>query len=291
MKKILFCYLITASASGLFAQPGVNKFVPLFNGRDLSGWDTYLGKPDSSAQIPGLARNDQGKYTEAVGLNRDPLGVFTVVQEEGQPAIRISGEVFGAITSQRAYDNFHLRLQFKWGERRFPPRQTQQRDSGILYYCVGEPGQNGYFWLESQECQVQEGDCGDYWAVDKARADITAVADTGHTPASPRYRYDRKGSPVVFGYGTVGGPRCWKATDYEKPTGEWNTVDIIAYRGTVRHLINGKENQVITRSRHRVNDREVPLTKGRIQIQSEGAEVFYRRIEIKPLSRMPGTNP
>jgi hypothetical protein len=82
-------------------QPG-EGWEPLFNGRDIVGWDTWLGKP--------------------YGLNSDPKGVFSVVQVDGSSAIRISGEVYGALTTRAEYENYHLRFEFKWGERRWPPR-------------------------------------------------------------------------------------------------------------------------------------------------------------------------
>jgi hypothetical protein len=44
---------------------------------------------------------------------------------------------------------------------------------------------------------------------------------------------------------------------------------------------------VLTGSRQVVDGKEVPLTKGRIQLQSEGAEVFYRNIALRPISKIP----
>ena len=66
-------------------SPAQEGWTSLFNGKDLFGWDTWLGKP--------LKANDP------IGLNKDPRNVYTVVDVDGQPAIRISGEIFGAITA------------------------------------------------------------------------------------------------------------------------------------------------------------------------------------------------
>jgi hypothetical protein len=112
----------------------------LFNGRDLTGWDTWLGIPDKSVSGLELPRDAEGRYTSALGLNVDPKRVFSVVEVDGAPAIRISGEMFGALTGKDEYDDFHLRLEFKWGEKKWPPRENAVRDSGILYYAVGEHG-------------------------------------------------------------------------------------------------------------------------------------------------------
>jgi len=244
-----------------------DDWTPLFNGKDLSGWDTWLGKPF--------------KGTEPVGLNTDPQKVYTVVDVDGKPAIRISGEVFGAITSKEEYGNYHLKLEFKWGEKKWPPRENAVRDSGLLYHCVGKHGAAGTFWMQSQECQIQEKDCGDYWSVAGAIVDVEGE------------RKDDKG-PIIFKKGgtkfTVPskgtGSRIVKQPDNEK-AGAWNTIELLTVGGTSVHLVNGKVNMILTNSRRKDGDKEVPLTKGKLQLQSEGAEVFYRNIVVKPLKAIP----
>jgi len=74
----------------------------LFNGKNLDGWDTYIG--------PDL--NDSGKFISAlpIGLNNDPRHVFTVVKADGENLIRISGENWGAISTVKEYENYHLQL-------------------------------------------------------------------------------------------------------------------------------------------------------------------------------------
>jgi hypothetical protein len=249
------------------ADDDKNGWKPLFNGKDLAGWDTWLGKPF--------------KRTEPVGLNKDPQKVYTVVEVDGKPAIRISGETFGALTSKDEFENYHLRLEFKWGEKKWPPREKAVRDSGLLYHCVGPHGAQGTFWMQSQECQIQEKDCGDYWSVAGAIVDVEGERKGG------------KGA-IVFKKGgsrfTVPskdtGSRIVKDPDNEKPTGQWNTIELLAVGGTSVHIVNGKVNMILTNSRRRVDGKEVPLTRGKIQLQSEGAEVFYRNVGVKPLMKI-----
>ena len=108
-------------------------------------------------------------------------------------------------------------------------------------------------------------------------------------------RKDGKG-PVYFKKGgtkfTVpskesGGNRIVKSPDNENPTGQWNTIELYTVGQTSVHLVNGKVNMILTGSRQKVDGKEVPLTKGKIQIQSEGAEVFYRNITIRPIEVIP----
>ena len=73
----------------------------------------------------------------------------------------------------------------------------------------------------------------------------------------------------------------------EKPAGQWNTIELLCFEGTSVHVINGVVNMVNTNSHLLIDGREVPLTKGVIQLQSEGAEVFFRNIEIRPIDKIP----
>lgn len=101
---------------GMRAEGG---WTPLWNGTDLDGWTTWMREPAPSSEVPGLKRDADGKYTEPIGSGRDPLKVFTVVSDlDGRPAIRISGEVFGELRTKRAFKDYHLKLQFKWGEKK-----------------------------------------------------------------------------------------------------------------------------------------------------------------------------
>src|SRR5437879_688833 len=45
-------------------------WIPLYNGIDLSGWDTWLGQPFGEK--------------ESIGLNKDPRKVYTLVEEDGK---------------------------------------------------------------------------------------------------------------------------------------------------------------------------------------------------------------
>ena len=108
---------------------------PLFNGKDLAGWDTYMNKPDRSWDVPGLKRATNGVYLQATGKNNDPLKVFNVEKVEGQPAIHLSGQGFGTMTTTGTFTNFHLRLQVKWGELKWA-NSAHSRDAiaGLLYF-------------------------------------------------------------------------------------------------------------------------------------------------------------
>jgi hypothetical protein len=237
------------------------SWTPLFNGSDLAAWDTWLGKP--------------------VGLNSDPAGVFSVVRLTDGPAIRISGEIFGALTTREEYGNYHLRFEFKWGDKRWPPREGAVRDSGCCYHSVGPHGASYGFWMRSFEFQIQEGDCGDFYGLAGVIVDCEAVRRNPDDPGSEMIY--KKGAPKIVGHTK----RIIKDRDHERPRGEWNIMELFCVGQTSVHVVNGKATMILTGLRHSVDDREVALTHGRIQFQSEGAEVFYRNIAVRPIREIP----
>ncbi len=249
------------------------KWVRLFNGKDLEGWETYLG--------PKYDMIQEKFDGEPIGANIDPNDIFSVVEVEGELAIRISGEFFGGINTLQEFENYHLQLQFKWGQKKWVPRKDKKRDSGLLYHGIGNHGEHDTFWLRSQECQIQEGDVGDYWGVGNAMFDIPA-SDTSDFKV-----YHPNGQLTTFSTTSDHGRHCIKYPDAEKPTGEWNTVDLFCVGDTSVHMVNGKVNMILYNSRYFDGSKEVPLKKGKIQIQSEGAEVFYKEIKIRSITKLP----
>lgn len=242
----------------------------LFNGENLDGWDTFLGRP--------FDKPDQAVF----GLNNDSLNVFSVVEVDGAPALRISGAVFGGISTAKEYKNYHLQLQFKWGKEKHEPRLNVPRDSGVLYHGVGNHGDGDGVWLRSQEFQVQQGDCGDYWGVAGAQMDVktTKMNDS-------LYQYDPNGTLRTFSQNESQGRHVSKYPDAEKPYGAWNTLDLYCYEGQSAHVVNGVVTMLLSNSKISIGPNEKPLTEGKIQLQSEGAEIFYRNIKIKPLKEFP----
>lgn len=263
MRQILIsCVILALAAPALRAD---NKgWKQLFNGTNLDGWDTWLGKPQG------------GK--EPIGLNKDPNKVYSVATVDGEPAIRISGQDFGAITSKGEYENYHLRFEVKWGEKKWPPREKAIRDSGLLYHCVGPHGKQGGFWMRSFELQIQENDFGDFYSLDGVTVDVEGERKGDKGPIT--YKKGGEKFPAVKS-------RIIRNPLSEKPHGQWNVVELYAVGQTAVHICNGKVNMVLTNLTQTDKGEKRPLTKGKIQFQSEGAEVFYRKIEVRPLDKIP----
>ena len=284
------CVVVAVLLSVVSSGRSAETWRPLWNGRDLSGWSTWLARPHASTVLPGEARDAKGIFTRVLGGGRDPLAVFTVVDVDGQPAIRISGQVFGELRTQAAFSNYHLRLQFKWGEKKWAPRDKPEtpRDSGLLYHVHAESGAEGRTWSRSTELQIQERDVGDLYAVGSfVFVRSTMRQGTGNAATKAVFDYDPKAAWNVFAQVPGRDGRCVKQPDNEKPTGEWNTVELVCFGEDSIHIVNG---QVVMRLHRTVRlDTPTPqtVTSGPLILQSEGAEIFYRAIELRPITAVP----
>ncbi|MDA0196907.1 MAG: DUF1080 domain-containing protein [Bacteroidetes bacterium] len=190
-----------------------SNWTSLFNGENLDGWETYIG--------PLYNTVSSGFEGEPVGLNKDPNGVFTVVDVNGEKAMRVSGEQFGGISTIKDFENYHLKLEFKWGENKFAPKDSSKRDSGLLYHAGGPHASDWNFWMRSQEFQIQEGDCGDFWGVAGGSVKVKVIKNENGD-----YVYNKDGESMTFNQASPIGRHAVKDPDNEKPTGEWNVLEL-----------------------------------------------------------------
>lgn len=231
--------------------------IPLLNGKDLSGWSIWL----------------RGSQTA------DPKGIFAL--EKG--VLRIGGQDWGGLTTRQNYRDYRLVTEWRWGGKTWGDRETRARDSGILIHAIGPD--NGYnnTWPESYESQIIEGGSGDILVV-SAKTPMTASCfcrmdnkEMYFDPAGSTLMTRDKGRINWYGRWpqwkdeiNIRGPQ-----DLEKKMGQWNRQEVIACDDIMVNLINGK---VVSAAF------ELSQTQGRITVQSEGAEIFFRRIELLPLT-------
>lgn len=249
--------------AGLGATADLPGAASLFNGKDLDGWYTFI--------------RDRGRDV-------DPNGVFTV--KDG--TIRISGQEWGCITTDAEYENYHLVVEFKWGELTHEPRVDRARDSGVLVHSVGADGGYGGVWMYSIECQMIEGGTGDLLVVGDGTDQYALTSPCAAGTPADTHVFQPDGQPVTIHGGRInwyGRDPDWKdekgfrgRQDVENPVGEWNRYECIADGDTITVMLNGT---VVNKASN------VIPHKGRIQIQSEGAEVFVRSVELAPLEPKP----
>jgi len=234
---------------------------PVFNGENLDNWDKYLGTP--------LAGFDS--LAEAATVDK----VFSIVETDGEKLIHISGEVNGSLATQDTFTNFHLMLVFKWGEQVYT-----SRNSGLLYHSFGEFGEALGTWMTTIECQLMHEKLGDTYLMNNTCCE-TAVVEN-----EKGFRFSKTGEVKQFGKEYTG-PGIQKAVDAEKPLGEWNTVELYSVGRTTVHIVNGQVTMINTNTGVDENGNIRPLSSGKIQLQSEGAELFVKTVQVKPLKEIP----
>jgi len=259
--SIILIFLIATSQTNASAQgKSKSKTIKLFNGKNLNGWYTFL---------------------QHRGRDSDPKNVFTV--RDGM--IRISGEEWGCITTDAEYEDYKIKLEFKWGGKTFAPRLDNTRDSGLLLHSQGEDGGSEGIWMRSIECQIIEGGTGDFIVVGDGTDQYQITSTVAAKKQGDSFIYDPTGQEQTINKDRLnwfGRDPDWKdvigfrgKNDVEKPMGHWNTLECVLIDGTISIFLNGILVNKAT---------NVKPERGRIQIQSEGAEIFFRRVVLTPLT-------
>lgn len=256
--------------------------------KDLSHWRIYQSYQHTN-DFRGRAPVDEaGEKIAPIGYDKNLYGLFTMIEEDGEPVLHVSGETYGCVISNESYRNYHLRLQVRFGQKRWEPRLEKALDSGLLYHSVGEAGVDYWLsWMRSFEFQVMqsgttEGNSGDFWSIAGSKADIKISQPD---PDVRTYYYDPEGEWLTVG--SRGVTNFCGTEDYNSPDGEWTTLELICYEGKSLHIVNGNVVMALQNLRYTAEGGDVPLVEGKLQLQSEAGEVFYKGIEIRPIDAMP----
>lgn len=276
IKRAIVRVFIGAAVVCAAVSPAWGK--ALFNGKDLAGWETWLWTPLAVSEVPGMERDSKGNYVKALGLNNDPLGVFKVETVDGAPAIHISGEGFGTLTTLETFSNYHLKAQFKWGKKKFGAA-NRPRNGGLLFHAHGKHGEVGDRWMNAHQYQIEEGGCGDYIGVGAVIADAPAKAGD-----DKRRKFDPAGDVFSFRGNVKDAAKCLRGAGEEAAVGEWNTLELYCVGDQIIQMLNGKETARLTKSRKETGE---ALTGGRIALQIEAAEIYFRDITIEPSHALP----
>lgn len=252
--------------------------------KDMSQWQSYLSYRHQNDYNGEQPVDSAGNVIQPIGVDSDSFNVFSVIEEDDELLLRVSGEIYGCVYSKEVFENYHLRLQYRWGQKKWVPRLDKLKDSGILYHSIGPHGAEYWrTWMLSQELQIMEGHTGDYWSQATSAIDIRAfIPEYIMNPVA-----DTSQAFLPLGTEETIPGFCLRSANYEKPEGEWNTVELICFEDKSVHIVNGQVVMVLANSRYVEDGKKIPLVRGRIQLQSEAAEVFYKDITIRPLASLP----
>jgi hypothetical protein len=280
MKYVFFSIALFTLMASFHTE---SEWKPLLD-NDLSQWESYLSYRHNQSYTGALPKDPTGMSAlKPIGYNKERSAVFSVIEQGGEPVLKVSGTIYGCLFTKQEYENYHLKLKVKWGQDKFEPRTKKLKDSGILYHSIGESGVDYWrSWMLSQEFQIMEGHMGDYWNIANSAIDIRAYLSEGkmNSIANAQQPF------LAFGSGATDG-FCLRSENYESPAGEWSLIELICFEGKSLHIVNGHVVMILQNSRYMDNGKAIPLTKGKIQLQSEAAEVFYKDIQIRNLEVLP----
>ncbi|WP_193211295.1 family 16 glycoside hydrolase [Luteolibacter marinus] len=230
---------------------------PLFNGKDLAGWTVTV-----DGRAPG---EDPDRFVQ---VRDGAIHMYAGTD----PAEEVP---FGVITHEGDFSRFHLVLEYRWMDKKFAPRKNALRDAGLLYHASA----TDKVWPDSVEYQIQEGDSGD----------IVFINEDGLTWAhpDPDRAPEGQGDPGllpenggVLRGGGVNYAYIGRFPEHDQPG--WNRVEVIVHAGeSAEHWLNGHLRARLGWFHHLA--REGELTRGKICLQLEAAEIQYRNIEVREL--------
>lgn len=243
--------------------------IRLFDGHSLDGCYTWL---------------QDTKYD-------DPRHVFRVTDG----LLHITGDGLGAVVTRNRYRDYHLILEFKWGDRTWGNRQNAARDSGLLIHSNGIDGGYGGNWMPSIEVQIIEGGVGDFILVsgnDEAGRPVPlSLSCDVARDRDEEVVWKAGGTRETFSLANLhrinwyGRDPDWEDVkgfrgpqDPDSPVGQWTRLDVLCDGNHIEVYVNGtKVNEAFAAS----------PTEGRLQLQTELAEIFFRRWELWPLGKGP----
>jgi len=207
-----------------------------------------------------LSGNDRSRFysfLEKFGVDNDPDQVFTL----RRGVLHVTGQHYGYLaTKETNFSNYKLVAEFRWGEKTWPPRLTNACDSGVLVHFVGKD----QVWPKSIEAQIIEGGTGDILVVSGAYLTVN-----GETKGPKIARFDRPGRNPWKDQKDFRGPN-----EIEARRGKWNRMEVLCEGDKLSITVNGHPT---------LSGSNAIPNAGKILVQSEGAEIFFRRLDVYPL--------
>lgn len=152
--------------------------------------------------------------------------------------LHITGNPFGYMRTREVYSDYALHVEYRW--------PSEPSNSGVFIHA--QPPDS--IWLRCVECQLKAGSAGDFVCMNGS--DMTERADKSQRAVTK------------------------KNASSEKPTGEWNTMEVVCKSNTIEVYING----VLQNKGTNVN-----LSGGSICLQSEGKDVEFRNVFLTRLKK------
>ena len=169
---------------------------------------------------------------------KDPAINAATVFTVQNGVIHIKGDPFGYMRTKESYSDYKLHVEWRW--------PVEATNSGVFLH--GQ--QPDTIWLKCIECQLKAGSAGDFVCMNGA--DMTERTNKASISVKKM------------------------AASSEKPTGEWNTMEVTCSANTIEVVVNG----VLQNKGTNVN-----VSEGFICLQSEGKDIEFRNVFLTKLKK------
>jgi hypothetical protein len=165
---------------------------------------------------------------------KDPLAAASDVFKVQNGVIQIKGDPFGYMRTKETFSDYRLNVEWRW--------PVEATNSGVFVHAQLPDT----IWIRCIECQLQATNAGDFVCMngadmnertDKTKRSVKKIGDSA-----------------------------------EKPTGEWNTMEVICKGNTIEVYVNGVLKNKAT---------GVTVTSGHICLQSEGKLIEFRNVWLE----------
>lgn len=248
MKHTLTCLLLLASPLAVSAET-----IPLFNGKDLSGWT--LDTPDRDS----MTKENEVEIKDGI-LTIDTRKVAWWKANPPSFMVRDGllvsmGKPLGHLVTEEKFSNYKLVVEYRFSK--------DPGNCGVLVHASA-PRYLYDMFPKSVEVQMQHENAGDFWC----------IGENIEVPNMEERRPRKDGQ--AFGGEATDARRIIKHTHgAEKPLGEWNTMEIVCKGDEIIVHVNGTLVNHGTKS---------TASTGKIALQAEGAEVEFRKVELTKLT-------
>jgi hypothetical protein len=232
-----------------------DKWVSLFNGKDLEGWTPKITGYPAGENYGNTFRVEDGVLK--VGYDKYP-------KFEGK---------FGHLFSKQKYGHYRLRLEYRFVGDQCPGGPSWAfRNSGVMIHSQGAESLR-----KDQEFPVS--------------IEVQFLGGNGHD-TRPTGNVCTPGTHIVMG-GKLITQHCTNAKAKTYHGDQWVAAEVEVHgNGTIKHVINGEtvleyeKPQLDAKDKDAaklIRDGNVMLSEGYIALQAESHPVEFRKVEILPL--------
>ena len=256
LKRIGLPVLVLACTACFAQKHKKERWTPLFNGKDLSGWTVKIRNHPAGENFANTFRVEDGKI---------------VVRYDGYDAFR---ERFGHLFFEKPYGYYRIRLEYRFvGEQAKEGPAWAYRNSGIMVH-----GQTPQSMGRDQDFPVS--------------IEVQLLGGNGKDPRTT-CNLCTPGTHVEMN-GKLFTPHCVNSKSQTYHGDQWVRAEVLVLGDSlIRHYANGQE--VLSYQRPQVGGGNVdgqevkfgrdgqPLGRGTISLQSESHPVEFRKVELLEL--------